>query len=244
MGGRNGGGVHPPVTIEKQFPGTVPGKDPEGPEERRAKMLLHARVSLPDRPGALAALTASLASNGADIVNISVLDSDAGRVVDDVYLTCPAGHSSALFLAVACVADVDILGLRVAERPPGPLADLFLLEQLIGDKELASETTGGLAAVVDALPSVLDADWATASRAGEYLAFSLGAPGEDGELGGDVSARVRASLGATGVTITVGREKAFPFHRTEVAHLHRLLAVVAAMLEPYPAASAPAVGAA
>lgn len=209
-------------------------------------MLLHARVSLPDRPGALAALTANLAGNGADIVNISVLDSDAGRVVDDVYLTCAAGHSSALYLAVACVAGVDILGLRVAERPPGPLADLFLLEQLLGDRreveDHAGSAVGGLGAVIDALPHVLGADWATATRGGECLAGSLGAPSEaavpfgpsrtPANGRGQRVTRVSAPLGDTEVMVTAGRDEDFAFHRTEIAHLHRLLAVVASMLGP------------
>lgn len=196
-------------------------------------MLMHARIVLPDRPGSLAALTRSLAGSGADIVNISVLDSQAGRVVDDVYLTCPAGHSSALFLAVACVPGVDIVGLRVAERPPGPLADLFLLEQLVGN------AGGGLTAIIDALPHVLGADWAAASCGGRGLASSLGAPPEEVACpsppslrpsDNDPNARITMPLGTTGVVISVGREEAFPFHRTEVAHLSRLLAVVAAML--------------
>ncbi len=212
-------------------------------------MLLHARVSLPDRPGALAALTASLAEGGADIVNISVLDSDAGRVVDDIYLTCVAGHSSALFMAVACVTGVDILGLRVAERPPGPLADLFLLEQLLADRRMPEAEIGadqggerdrGLAAVVDALPHVLGADWATATRGESHLTSSLGAPMKSAALGHSLrlgaggldTTQVSAALGGTDVTVTVGRDEDFPFHRTEVAHLHRLLAVVASMLGP------------
>jgi hypothetical protein len=211
-------------------------------------LLMHARVVLPDRPGALAALTRSLASCGADIVNISVLDSQGGRVVDDVYLTCPAGHSSALFLAVTCVPAVDIVGLRVAERPPGPLADLFLLEQLV------DEDGGWLAAVVDALPHVLGADWAIASRRGTCLARSLGAPPEDvafpvparafADPAAQRSSQVTAALGGTDVVITMGRDEAFPFHRTEVAHLIRLLAVVAAMLRLQPMAPASPVGAA
>lgn len=208
-------------------------------------MLLHVRVVLPDRPGALAALTRGLAGSGADIVHISVLDSEAGRVVDDVYLTCSAGHSSSLFLAVACLPEVDLVGLRVAERPPGPLADLFLLEQLL------AQDGGGLSAVIDALPYVLGADWAVAIRGAECLARSLGAPPQDAAWplaqdnpGAHRCVRVSIPLGATDVVITVGRDEDFPFHRTEVAHLHRLLAVVSAMLCPIDVPAAPRMGAA
>src|SRR5690348_13248367 len=52
-------------------------------------MPAHLRVSLADRPGALAALTRALAAAGANVLSVAVLQREAGRAVDDLLLEWP-----------------------------------------------------------------------------------------------------------------------------------------------------------
>ena len=47
-------------------------------------MLMHLRMSVPDRPGMLAQITAALADVGADIRTIAVLERETGRAIDDI----------------------------------------------------------------------------------------------------------------------------------------------------------------
>lgn len=53
--------------------------------------LLKVRVEIVDAPGALAALTASIAALGVDVVAIDVLELDGRTVVDELVLRLPAG---------------------------------------------------------------------------------------------------------------------------------------------------------
>ena len=55
-------------------------------------MLMHLRMSVPDRPGMLAQITAALADVGADIRTIAVLERESGRAIDDIYLSWPEGR--------------------------------------------------------------------------------------------------------------------------------------------------------
>ena len=47
-------------------------------------MPAHLRVSVPDRAGSLAALTTALASAGANVVSVTVVERESGRAVDDL----------------------------------------------------------------------------------------------------------------------------------------------------------------
>jgi len=52
-------------------------------------MPAHLRVSVADRPGALAALTRALAAAGANVISLTVLQREGGRAVDDLLLEWP-----------------------------------------------------------------------------------------------------------------------------------------------------------
>ena len=80
-------------------------------------MLMHLRMSVPDRPGMLAQITAALADVGADIRTIAVLERESGRAIDDIYLSWPEGRpASALSERLASVRGISVLGL--APVPP------------------------------------------------------------------------------------------------------------------------------
>jgi len=116
----------------------------------------HLRVSLADRPGSLASLARALAAAGANVLSVRVLQREAGRAVDDLILDWPFERPwDAVIRAVEASPGARLHGLRhiagVAETP-----EVELVRQVL----LAPDRA--LALLVDALPSVLLADWAAA----------------------------------------------------------------------------------
>ena len=117
-------------------------------------MPAHLRVSLADRPGALAALTRALAAAGANVVSVAVLQREAGRAVDDLLLEWPFERPwDHVVRAVEACPGARLHGLRhvaVVE----PAADSLLLTQVLQAPGRALEV------MVDTLPALLLADWA------------------------------------------------------------------------------------
>jgi len=118
-----------------------------------ACMPAHLRVSLPDRPGSLAAVTAALASVGTNVLSVSVGDRRGGRAVDDLLLDWPYSRASdTLMRALDGCPGVRVHGLRhIAE--PSVAHDCDLLGQVAAQPERAVET------MIDAVPHLLLADW-------------------------------------------------------------------------------------
>ena len=116
-------------------------------------MPAHLRVSVPDRPGSLASLTAALAAVGANVQSVSVVDREAGRAVDDLLLDWPYGRAwDAVTAAIDNCPGLRVHGLRhIAE--PSVSHDADLLGQVLAEPVRATET------VIDGLPHVLLADW-------------------------------------------------------------------------------------
>jgi hypothetical protein len=117
-------------------------------------MPAHLRVSLSDRPGALAGLTRALAAAGANVLAVTVLDRDQGRAVDDLLLDWPYERPfDAVVRAVAASDGARLHGLRhVSETAVS--RDCDLVQQVVEQPGRAIET------LVDTLPHVLLADWA------------------------------------------------------------------------------------
>lgn len=116
-------------------------------------MPAHLRVSVPDRPGSLAALTTALASAGANVHSVAVIDREGGRAIDDLLLDWPYGRAwDAVTAAVETCPGVRVHGLRhIAE--PSLTYDADLIGQVVADPQRAIET------VIDGLPHLLLADW-------------------------------------------------------------------------------------
>lgn len=119
-------------------------------------MPAHLRVSVPDRPGSLAALTTALATAGANVVSVSVVEREAGRAVDDLLLDWPYGRAwDAVTIAVDNCPGARVHGLRhIAE--PSVTHDSDLLAQVATNPGRALET------LIDGLPHLLLADWCAA----------------------------------------------------------------------------------
>ena len=55
-------------------------------------MMLRLRVSFPDRPGALGQAARVLGTLGADILQVTVLERETGRAVDDFTVSWPGSQ--------------------------------------------------------------------------------------------------------------------------------------------------------
>ena len=116
-------------------------------------MPAHLRVSVPDRPGSLAALTAALATAGANVLSVTVVERESGRAVDDLLLDWPYGRAwDAVTGAIDNCAGARVHGLRHITEP-SLTHDGDLLAQIAAEPRRASET------LIDALPHLLLADW-------------------------------------------------------------------------------------
>ena len=116
-------------------------------------MPAHLRVSVPDRPGSLAALTTALAGVGANVVSVTVVEREAGRAVDDLLLDWPYGRAwDAVTSAVDSCTGTRVHGLRHITEP-SVTHDSDLLGQVVADPQRALET------LVDGIPHLLLADW-------------------------------------------------------------------------------------
>jgi hypothetical protein len=117
-------------------------------------MPAHLRVSLADRPGALASLTRALAAVGANVLSLTVVQREAGRAVDDLLLDWPFERPwDAVVRAVEGCTGARLHGLRhVANTESGHDADLI--------RQVAAQPHRALEVLVDALPALLLADWA------------------------------------------------------------------------------------
>src|SRR6516165_7109839 len=87
---------------------SVPSRTTQG----RA-MGLQLRVSIPDRPGALGQTALAMAKAGADVIGVTVLESESGRAIDDFRLRWPDGKDvDGLIAAVSSGMGVEVLGCR------------------------------------------------------------------------------------------------------------------------------------
>lgn len=200
-------------------------------------MPAHLRVSLPDRPGSLAAVTAALAGVGANVLSVSVADRQGGRAVDDLLLDWP--HSRAadpLMRALDGCPGLRVHGLRhIAE--PAVAHDCDLLGQVAAQPERAVET------MIDAVPHLFFADWCALvdrrrPRTPEYATPGSPLPLPEAQLS---SPRSR-TMSADGETlllspmpdsllwVLVGRRGGLGFTRNETQRSTSLLTVVAAVV--------------
>jgi hypothetical protein len=130
------------------------------------------RVSLPDKPGSLHALTGACVAAGADIMSLDVIERGGGFAIDDVCITV--------------VDDVDALRQTIDHLPGTAVASIRPVasaRDIDGAVALAaamvSEGRGAVRLLVDRLPAALWASWAVAVANGwsgmEVLAAGTGA---------------------------------------------------------------------
>lgn len=202
-------------------------------------MLTHVRMSVPDRPGVLAQITAAMADAGADIRTIAVLERESGRAVDDVYLAWPDGRPlSALSDRLAGIRGVRVLGLRSSREVPGAFPDLDLLTQVLATSARGVET------LVDMATHAFGADWAAGvsyGPSGPTVVYASAAP-DDVIVVPDIPAIRPLALEQDGVQLVVaplepvdlvlvcGRVGEPPFHRAEVERVRRVTELAVGLL--------------
>ena len=118
-------------------------------------MLARLRISVPDRPGSLGRVTSAIGSAGGDIAKVDVLESEAGRALDDVFVQVrdPA-HLDRLRRTVESLPGVTINGAQCPAPPATGHTELELVEQVLSQPDRSLQT------LVDGAPGALGADWA------------------------------------------------------------------------------------
>ncbi|WP_061296002.1 ACT domain-containing protein [Herbidospora cretacea] len=194
-------------------------------------MLLRLRIALPDRPGALGAVTQALGVAGADIIQVVVLDRGDERAVDDFTVAWPdAAPREHLVRALDEIPDIKVEGVWATREAPGTYPELEILKFLTtaGDRALAT--------LVDAMPVMFSADWAACAterahevvcsswRAPEAVRFPEPAPSRPVAATLESGVHViHAPLPPLALTLLLARVEGPAFHRTEVTRLARIL---------------------
>ncbi|WP_158221229.1 ACT domain-containing protein [Kineosporia sp. R_H_3] len=159
-------------------------------------MLARLRISVPDSPGTLGRVTTAIGAAGGDIAAVDVLESQAGRALDDVFVNVrDAVHLAAVTSAVSAEPGIQVAGVQQPVPPVTGHTDLELCQQVLAQPDRAVRT------LVDGAPGALGADWAAvlvfdATGAHEdVLAVSRDAPAPD-------AVRITAPLRLGSVTLT------------------------------------------
>ncbi|CAN5422782.1 amino acid-binding protein [soil metagenome] len=113
------------------------------------------RVVVPDRPGMLGALAASLGASGADIVSIDVVQRSGGEATDDIVVELPPDRlPDGLITAARSVEGVSVESLRPFSGALDTHRELALVEALAGSG------SGVAQLLADELPRIFRASWA------------------------------------------------------------------------------------
>lgn len=196
-------------------------------------MLLKLRVALPDRAGALGKVTRVFGAAGADVLQMIVLEREAGRAVDEFTVMCAhRGARDRLIDGIAALPGVSLEGIWPTTTVPDAHPELDLLAQIAANPLRAVET------LVDAVPRAVSADWAVvvhnASRQITYSSPAAPVPLISPDVrplratAFAVEGGVRfaaAPIRLADEVLFVARELGPSFHRVELARLARLVEV-------------------
>ncbi|GAA1016623.1 hypothetical protein Aple_085730 [Acrocarpospora pleiomorpha] len=198
------------------------------------EVLLRLRVSLPDRPGVLGQVARAFGVMGADILQVTVLEREAGRAVDDFTVSWSAIFSAAeLSERISVVPGVRVEAAWPTRELPGANPDYDLLGHIASDPSRAVIT------LVDAVPDLVSAEWAVAldaatgavmhgsSQAPEVVPaakFTTIRPTAHTE-----GALHLASVPVEDVHLVVARREGPAFHKAELDRVARLVDVVSVL---------------
>lgn len=211
-------------------------------------MLLRARVSLLDRPGALLSVARVIADLGGNIVDIEILATGDGKVIDDLVIELPGPDTEPLVTKLGTTG-AEVLNLRRTVRLSGQRPDLDLLHRVATSPEDARTS------LVSMAPPVWSTDWAAIvepaqrttpvwSSPGTPNPLPVGLPEPVGELPrrGTVEAATGQRIEVVGVPLGesvfyLGRTDGPTFLQVELVQLRRVVELVAALSGYSPASS-------
>lgn len=220
-------------------------------------MLARIRISVPDRPGSLGSVASAIGSAGGDIAKVDVLESEAGRALDDVFVTVRDPEQLArVTKQLSSVPGVTVIGSQHPAPPITGHADLELLAQVLARPERGPQTLvdgapgalgadwgalleygpggGAMQAVVAVSPSSPPADLITVSTPLRLTAVQLTAPGTGTPYGGAALVPVGTDLG-----LLLVRTEGPPFHQSELWRLGQIgdiaATALAGLVAPEPA---------
>jgi hypothetical protein len=212
-------------------------------------MLALVRISVPDRPGVLGDVASALGTAGADIVQLQVLQSEAGRALDDVHvLVSGRDHLDRVQHRLAAMPGVQVLGVRVGPAPTTGHSELELVGRMLTAPGRAVQT------LVDGVPESTGSDWAAVVRYDdaesvvEVVASSPTCPALNlsdvrvplrlSVIDGSYAAMTLVPLGGTRLGLVVVRESGPAFHPAELWRLEQVGAVAGHVIRAAVAASA------
>ncbi|MFI6813668.1 amino acid-binding protein [Nonomuraea sp. NPDC050328] len=195
-------------------------------------MLLRLRISLPDRPGGLGHVARALGVLGADILQVTVLEREAGRAVDEFVVNWPgSGGPETVAERLTGVPGIRVEGVWATREVPGTAPDYDLLWHVAADPARAYAT------LVDALPALCAGEWAAALLGEEVRLRSPLAP-EQVKLPEVLRPSTLSegglaylALPAGGLTLVVARGDGPPYHRAELERAVQLVRVVSKLAE-------------
>jgi len=73
--------------------------------------LFRIRLALPDRPGALGAVTSAIGFAGGDIRGLVVLSSDQGRGIDDITIAVPGSDPKDMLDVFNSIGGIEVISV-------------------------------------------------------------------------------------------------------------------------------------
>lgn len=199
-------------------------------------MLALIRISVRDRPGVLGDVASNIGAAGADIAQVQVLEAEAGRALDDVYVTVQdSEHLTRVQNRLAALPGMQIVGVKIGPPPPTGHSELELVDRMLAAPGRAVQT------LVDGVGRSTGSDWAAVirydadERVEEVVATSATCPGPDQVptnlplrltvLSQPYAGLALVPLTGTRLGLVVVRESGPPYHSAELWRLEQVGAV-------------------
>jgi hypothetical protein len=204
------------------------------------RVLARLRISLPDRTGSLARIAAAVGNVKADVVQVSVMQSEAGRALDELYLdVVDETHLAQTVESLNSLRGVRVTGVACPAPPLTGHGDLDLAAQLVARPQALAAT------LADAMPAAFGGDWAVVVRFDDsetptVVATSIGAPPPEhlpralplrlANWADDEGAIVVLPLHGTDLAALLYRKGGPEFHQSETWRLEQLGLIAGTLL--------------
>jgi hypothetical protein len=182
------------------------------------------RVWLPDRPGALGQVASRIGAVRGDVLDIEILEVGAGKAIDELVVALPT--PDLVELMVAEVHAIDGVSVEHVRALDGGHLDSGLLALSLAAELAEADPTARVAAVVDCVHRLTDADWVLVAAGTETVNQRGPAPSADwlhsmlagsrhlGDPHATASDLFWADLPAAGMWLAAGRPDR-PVHERE-----------------------------